>query len=235
MTKHSNPYDIFRIVIKNVAKSIGDSITTETILTGGSFAVGNVASGTLNALNEVKDYSKQSIDALFYLQVKTFFETTELNQEEVEEFLDKNPNNIRLSLEVFKILESTVEEKQAEYLAKAFRLHIREKINKFKLNEYFHLIKQLDSYTIHQIENDLELYKVHQKNGLHGLPSVGDEKSIIQFLHQSAPREYIFQKIGFVMTKPKELNTDYSGRLMPETIYMRTGLYCDFYLDLHCD
>jgi len=235
MTRHINSYDILRIFTNNIVKSVADSITTETILSGSSFAIGNLASGALNSLNEIKEYSKQSLDALYYLQVKTFFETTELNQDEVEEFLNKNPDNMRLGLEVFKILESTVQEKQAKYLAKAFRLHVRGKINGFKLHEYFHIIKQLDSHIIHQIENDLELYKVHQRNGLYGLPSADNQKSIIQFLHQNPPRDFIFQKIGFVVTKPKELKSNYSGVLKPETFYERTGVYLDFYLDLHCD
>lgn len=232
MTKHINPFDILRIFTKNAAKSAADSITTETMLTGGSLAIGNMASAAVNSLNEIKEYSKQSLDALYYFQVKTFIETTDLNQEEVEEFLNKNPNNMRLGMEIFKILEATAQEKQAIFLAKAFKLHVRENINEQKIQEYFHIIRQLDGHTINQIENDLELYSEHLSRGLYGLPNIKDQSTITQFTGLSVPRDYIFQKIGFVSTKPKVLSSDYSGRLKPETIYERTMLYLDFYLDL---
>lgn len=227
-----NITDILKIITKNATKAVGDSITTDFILNGGSLAVGNIASGVLNSYTDIKEYSKQAMDVLYYFQIKTFLETADLDQKEVDEFLNKNPNNMRLGLEVFKILEFTVQEKQAIFIAKAFRLHVKGKINEYKLHEYFHLIKQLDSHTTHEIENDLEFYKVHQKNGLYGLPTLDNQASISQFISVGAPKGYVFQKIGFVITRPKEMLNDYSGSLKPETIYERTGLYLEFYLDL---
>lgn len=232
MTTDMSITDIFKIIAKNATIAMADSINTDLMLNGGSLAVGNIASGVLNSCNDIKEYSKQANDALYYFQIRTFLETTDLDQKEVEDFLNKNPNNLRLGLEVFKILEFTVQEKQAIFIAKAFRLHVKGQINEFKLHEYFHLIKQLDSYTTHEIENDLELYKVHQKNGLFGLPSFDNQASISQFISVGVPKGYVFQKIGFVMIRPKELLNDYSGSLKPETIYERTSLYLDFYLDL---
>ncbi|MDO6644570.1 hypothetical protein [Acinetobacter guillouiae] len=224
--------DLLKIITTNATKTVADSITTDFMISGGSLAVGNIASGILNTYSEIKEQAKQAQDALYYFQIKTFLETADLDSDEVNDFLNKNPNNMRLGLEVFKILESTIQEKQAVYIAKAFKLYVKEKINELKLNEYFHLIKQLDSHIIFEIENDLELYKVNQTYGLYGLPTMDSQASIAQFISIGAPKSYIFQKIGFVSTKPKEMVNDYSGSLKPQTIYERTGLYLDFYIDL---
>lgn len=224
--------DLLKIITTNATKTVADSITTDFMISGGSLAVGNIASGILNTYSEIKEQAKQAQDALYYFQIKTFLETADLDSDEVNDFLNKNPNNMRLGLEVFKILESTIQEKQAVYIAKAFKLFVKEKINELKLNEYFHLIKQLDSHIIFEIENDLELYKVNQTYGLYGLPTMDSQASIAQFISVGAPKSYIFQKIGFVSTKPKEMANDYSGSLKPQTIYERTGLYLDFYIDL---
>lgn len=224
--------DILKIISKNAAKSIADSVTTDLVLSQGTFAVGNIASGILNSFGEIKDYSKQAIDSLYYFQIKTFLETADLDQEEINEFLNNNPNNMRLGLEIFKILEKTVLERQAIYLARAFRLYVKEKIKEPKLYEYFHIIQQLDRHTIYEIENDLELYKVHQSNGLWGLPENHNQASIAQFIILSVPKGYLFQKIGFVVSKPKKLESNYSGTLEPEISYERSMLYVDFYFDL---
>jgi len=225
------PANILKIIAKQIGLSAADSFST-AVLTGSPYSVGNMASAAIKSLEEIKEYTKQTNDALYHIQVKTFLETADLEQSEVEGFLEKNPNNIRLGLEVFKILESTVVDKQAIFIAKAFRKFVIGSINELKLNEYFHVIQQLDKHTIYQIETDLEQYKAHSRNGLFGLPTMDNAGSIAQFISLSAPASYVFQKIGFVGTRPKEQLMTLSGSIKPETIYERTSLYLDFYLDL---
>lgn len=84
-----------------------------------------LGSGIKDSIQNIKEYSDLSNEALYYLQIKTFLETADLDDEEVNRFFEKNKNEYRLGVEVFKILESTYIERQAILLAINFRNYVK--------------------------------------------------------------------------------------------------------------
>lgn len=101
-----------------------------------------------NTISDTYLQSKISNEALYYLQVKTFLETLNLTEDDVNAFMDKNLDNQRLGLEVFKILESTAFEKQAHMLAKNFKLYTTKDISKQDFDKYTYIIIKLDNHLI---------------------------------------------------------------------------------------
>lgn len=77
------------------------------------------------------------------MQIKTFLETIDLDEGEVKDFFSKNQDNNRLGIELFKILESTYIEKQANLLAINFQNYLQGKSDKSQFNKYINLIKKL--------------------------------------------------------------------------------------------
>lgn len=133
--------DLLRTVAKHVGTSIADNITF------------NLASGVKNSVTEIKEFSKISNDAIYYLQIKTFLETTELDQEKVNQFFDSNKDNQRLGAEIFKILEQTYIEKQSQMMARAFSLYVLGKINKTRLDQLVYIITNLNQHLINKLED----------------------------------------------------------------------------------
>lgn len=131
--------DLIVAVVKHAGVGVADTLSA------------GMAGALKNSIAEVQEYTKQANDALYYIQVETFLETVDLDSEEVTEFLNRNPDNQRLGLEIFKILESTYLKEQAEYNAIAFRKYVRCEISKQKFNQYFHVIKQLTWHTLSEI------------------------------------------------------------------------------------
>ncbi|MDC4750523.1 hypothetical protein NQ853_18360, partial [Acinetobacter baumannii] len=104
--------DILNIILKHTGLVIADSLTL-----GG-------ASKVKESIEEISKYTKNCNDALYTLQVQTFLNTVDIDQTEFENFIKENPDNLRLGLETIKILEKTFIEKQAEMLARAFKMYI---------------------------------------------------------------------------------------------------------------
>ncbi|HCT3680074.1 hypothetical protein [Acinetobacter baumannii] len=209
--------DIIKIFAKNAGIAVADSLTF------------NMGSAIKNSAAEIKEYAKLTNDALYYLQVKTFLETLDLDQEEVNRFLEDNPDNQRLGIEVFKILEKTFLEKQAIFMAKAFERYVKKQISEEKLNQYFHVIEQLNQHILTQIERDLYNVENHTEQGL---PRTGDDLSTMAFTSIGASKNQVLQTLGFLDQETKEQPLTFSGSIKSETIYKRTGLYLDFYQDL---
>lgn len=208
-------------ILKTVAKNAG--LCLADILSAG------IGSAIKNSIAEIQEYTKQTNDALYYMQVTTFLETADLDQEEVTEFLNKNPDNQRLGLEVFKILESTYLKEQAEYKAIAFKKLVRCEIDKHKFNQYIHIIKQLNRHILSEIETDLFNVKTYN---LHGLPCNNNEPSTHEFIYIPCSKNQTLQTIGFVLEEVLDMPIDYSGTSQPKMIYKRTNLYLDFYRDI---
>lgn len=101
-----------------------------------------------NSTNEIYMQTKLSNEALYYLQVKTFLETLELSENDIEKFMMETPNHQRLGFEVFKILENTVLENQAQMLAKAFSIYVNKAISKEVFDHYTYIITRLDNHLI---------------------------------------------------------------------------------------
>lgn len=93
-----------------------------------------------NTISETYVQSRSSNEALYYLQVKTFLETINLDQDKVDQFIQKHPDHQRLGLEMFKILENTILEKQSMMLAKVFRRHILAEITKEQFDKFSYII-----------------------------------------------------------------------------------------------
>lgn len=70
-------YDLLRITAKNIGLGIADT-----------FSAG-MGSAAKHSITEIQEYTQKTNEALYYLQVKTFLETADLNQEEVNQFLKK--------------------------------------------------------------------------------------------------------------------------------------------------
>ncbi|MBU3848791.1 MAG: hypothetical protein H9855_17865 [Candidatus Acinetobacter avistercoris] len=110
-----------------------------------------------NSANETYLQTKLSNEALYFLQVKTFLDTFEIDESDVEKFMKENPNNQRLGFEIFKILESTTLEKQAQMLAKAFSLYVNKIASKQNFDEYTYITMRLNSHLLFLID---ELYSI---------------------------------------------------------------------------
>lgn len=120
-----------------------------------SFGMG---SAIKNSAEEIKEYSKLTNDALYYLQIQKFLETADLDSDEVNDFLEESVDNKRLGLEIFKVLEKTHLEKQAELMAIVFKRYVKKEISKSAFNKYNHIIEQLTRHNISIIENDVNEY-----------------------------------------------------------------------------
>lgn len=133
--------DLLKIVAKNVGTATVDIV---------SF---NMGSAIKNSASEIQEYSKQTNEALYHLQIKTFLETVDLDQNEVNNFFDSNKDNQRLGAEIFKILEQTYIEKQSQMMANAFSLYVLGKIDKIKLDLLIYIITNLNQHLINKLES----------------------------------------------------------------------------------
>lgn len=129
--------DLLAIIVKNIGLGVADTLSA------------GMGSAIKNSFAEIPEQIKKTNDALYYMQVKTFLETADLDQEQVTEFLNINPDNLRLGLEVLKILESTVIQEQAKMLARAFKLYVNQKYtDRSDFDGDVYLIKSMDRYLL---------------------------------------------------------------------------------------
>ena len=138
-------------------KFIGDASLNILWQSGNSTLMG-IPEAIRNTISETYVKSRNSNEALYYLQVKTFLETINLDQNKVDQFIQKNPDHQRLGLEMFKILENTVLEKQSMMLAKVFRKYILTEITKEQFDKFSYIIMRLNNHLIKKIENIYQLY-----------------------------------------------------------------------------
>jgi len=209
--------EISKIATKNISLAIVDNISL------------GLGSGVKNAADEIKEYAELCNDALYHMQIRTFLETIDLNQDEVNKFFNDNPDHQRLGIEIFKILESTILEKQSKYIAIAFKKYVREEIDSRKFHQYLHVIDQLTRHIVDEIEQDLEIV---DKLTMHGLPSIENEMSVYAFTDTKASKNQVLQNIGFLVEKTEKQELRMSGNFEPKLSYFRTGLYLDFYLEI---
>lgn len=230
----------------DLLKTIASKVTTNAgVAVIDSITMG-IGSSFKKSSDEIAAYTKLTNEALYYMQVKTFLETTNLNQEEVTDFFEKNTDNQRLGLEVFKILESTYLEKQAQLIAIAFKKYVKGNIPNSSLYKYLHLIEQLDRHTVDIIEDDLESIE----RTLIALSAKKDEPKR-NFISNSFSRTSIYpnallEKLGFIEQKAIEqkisiqdiekkarYNSDIN--LTPKFQYQRTRLYTEFYTNIYSE
>lgn len=202
-----------------------------------------LGSGIKDSIQNIKEYSDLSNEALYYLQIKTFLETADLDDEEVNRFFEKNKNEYRLGVEVFKILESTYIERQAILLAINFRNYVKNKIDKTKFNQYTSLIMKFDSHIFHLIDEDLSY--PNKKLGIEYYRGVTlpeeylldefDEsyKVISAFIDFQVSDFKELKNLGLIDETFKDIENNYSGAIKPRTIVKRSNLYLEFYLDLY--
>lgn len=134
--------NILNIIAKNTALVVADTFTA------------GVGSKIKDTLSEIEEYTKQCNDSLYTLQIETFLNTVEIDQNEFERFIEKNPDNLRLGLETIKILEKTFIEKQAEMLARAFKFYVNmpTEENKKLFNRFVFVINKMDYFLIDEIQ-----------------------------------------------------------------------------------
>ncbi len=216
------------IVGKHIGMGVADSLTFSG------------ASAIKNSLAEIKSLADQSNDNLFYWQIKTFLETasSDLSEEEVTDFLNNHPQGYRLGAEIFKILESTYIEKQAELIAIAFKQRIKKIISEDEFHEYVHVISQLNHYLISVIEGDLSNIKwqISKRE-----PDKNIELCQDDFLQHKVDYslEHALNVLGFIEEEPQYINLepDFEGRTKSgidlERVYKRTGNYFDFYSKIY--
>lgn len=209
--------EISKIATKNIGLAIVDNISL------------GLGSGVKNAADEIKEYAELCNDTLYHMQIRTFLETIDLNQDEVNKFFNDNPDHQRLGIEIFKILESTILEKQSKYIAIAFKKYVRDEIDSRKFHQYLHVIDQLTRHIVDEIEQDLEIVDKHT---MHGLPSIENEMSIYAFTVTNASKNQVLQNIGFLVEKTEKQELHMSGNFEPKLSYFRTSLYLDFYLEI---
>lgn len=209
--------EMAKIATKNIGLVAVDNI---------SFGMG---SGIKNAADEMTEYASLCNEALYHMQIRTFLETVDLEQDEVNNFFDNNLDNQRLGIEILKILENTILEKQSKYIAIAFKRYVSGEISSRKFHQYLHVIEQLNRHIVDEIEQDLEIVNKHT---MHGLPSIENERSIYAFTGTNASKNQVLQNIGFLVEKTEKQELRMSGNFEPKLSYFRTGLYLDFYLEI---
>lgn len=209
--------EMAKIATKNIALVAVDNI---------SFGMG---SGIKNAADEMTEYASLCNEALYHMQIRTFLETVDLNQDEVNNFFNDNLDNQRLGVEIFKILENTILEKQSKYIAIAFKRYVRGEVNSRKFHQYLHVINQLNRHIDNEIEQDLENVEKHT---LQGLPDKEREVSLIAFITIKISKNQALQNIGFIEEKTESQELLQTGTFEPKLSYFRTKLYLNFYLDI---
>lgn len=209
--------EMAKIATKNIGLVAVDNI---------SFGMG---SGIKNAADEMTEYASLCNEALYHMQIRTFLETVDLEQDEVNHFFNNNLDNQRLGIEILKILENTILEKQSKYIAIAFKRYVRGEIDSRKFHQYLHVIDQLTRHIVDEIEQDLEIVDKHT---MHGLPSIENEMSVYAFTDTKASKNQVLQNIGFLVEKTEKQELRMSGNFEPKLSYFRTGLYLDFYLEI---
>ncbi|EMR5776502.1 hypothetical protein J624_1097 [Acinetobacter baumannii 1062314] len=209
--------EMSKIATKNLGLAVVDSISL------------GLGSGIKNAADEMTQYASLCNEALYHMQIRIFLETLDLNQDEVNKFFNDNTDNQRLGVEIFKILENTILEKQSKYIAIAFKKYVRGEINSRKFHQYLHVIDQLNSHIVDEIQQDLEIVDKHT---MHGLPTIENEISVYAFTGTNASKNQVLQNIGFLVEKTEKQELRMSGNFEPKLSYFRTGLYLDFYLEI---
>jgi len=208
---------ITAIVTKNLGLAVVDNISL------------GMVSGIKNASDEIKEYAVLYNDALYHMQIRTFLETIDLNQDEVNKFFNDNSDHQRLGIEIFKILESTILEKQSKYIAIAFKKYVRYEIDSRKFHQYLHVINQLNRHIDNEIEQDLENVEKHT---LQGLPDKERDVSLMAFISIKISKNQALQNIGFIEEKTESQELLHTGTFEPKLSYFRTKLYLNFYLDI---
>ena len=215
------------IVAKNVGIAVADGLSM------------GVASAFKKSIEEIKERANQSNDNIFYWQVASFLRArSDISAEEVTNFLEQHPKGYRLGAEIFKILESTYIEKQAELISLAFRQRVKQIILDDEFNEYIHIISQLNRHLIAVIDGDLidvkreSLKKESEEN-------TEIHKEIFLNSRVDYSLEHTLNVLGFVEEESQyiDLEPDFDGRpktgIDLERIYKRTITYFNFYSKIY--
>jgi hypothetical protein len=209
------------IIAKNVGIAVADSLSM------------GAASAFKKSVEEIKERADQSNDNIFYWQVASFLRaSSDIPVEEVTKFLEQHPKGYRLGAEIFKILESTYIEKQAELISIAFRQRLKGIILDDEFNVYVHIISQLNYHTISTIDGDIIDIKryILKKEPEREITLEDFNKASVDY-----SLEHILNRLGFVEEEPQYINLepDYDGQpktgIDLERIYKRTNTYFDFY------
>lgn len=214
------------IITKNVGMAVADGLSI------------GIASALKKSIEEIKERADQSSDNIFYWQLASFLKTSsDIPIEEVTRFLEQHPQGYRLGAEVFKILESTYIEKQAELISIAFKQRVRGKINEKKFNQYIHIITQLNHHIIQALDDDLIGVRDYS---MHKLPTEDNEISRMGFLYHGVSNSrhngyssHSLEILGLItedLEKQKSRSFAFS-----EKAFKRTDLYLSFYLDIYKD
>lgn len=175
----------------------------------GTFGIPNALK---NSANDVYMQSKLANEGLYYLQVKTFLETLELDNQAIEKFMAENPDHQRLGFEIFKILENTILEDQARMLAKSFKLFTQQQISKQNFDKYTYIITKLNNHLITLIK---ELYKASEdtKQSKFHFPSPNMDLISFEFL----------------------VEVENNHKFTTKSNYQRTEFFYDFYKNIFKD
>ena len=220
-----NKMNLLKIAIKNLGTTATDAITM------------GLASSMKDTVKEIKEYTSQCNDALYYMQVKTFLESVDLTDEDIDNFFENNNDNHRLGVEIFKILEATYLEKQAVLLAINFRNYVKGEISKSNFNHYVNLLKRMDAHIFELIDDDLEYSEKLRKQGIteeKKLPATVDDFYMVGVFENtivSASRELVV--FGFIEEEIKDIKINWETTTKPIIKRKRTSLYLKFYLDLY--
>ena len=160
-----------------------------------------VAMNITDFIDKVIQHQKGVRDTHYALQIQAFLETpTDLTEEQFKSFMKDNPDNQRLGLEIFKILEQTVIEEQAKMLARAFSLWVQKKYeNRRQFDRDVYLIKSMDSHLLNLFREVGELHNdgvdtTYDSQHLEHLNLVVKEKNPIQ--NSSDKYEYKASQLG---------------------------------------
>lgn len=189
-----------------------------------------VSDSIAQTVKDMQQYSKLVNDSLYYMQIKTFLDTSNdfLNEVEVNDFFEKNQDNLRLAAEIFKILEQTHLEKQSEYIAKVFVQYVKNEITNQKLHQYIYIIEQLNTHILNLLDEDLSQFKRFFYE--HKLEvDLNSDINYQRFLSVNVSTKQELQFIGFINKNYIEQKFAFDGKIKTQATYERTDLYFDFY------
>ncbi|MFX4789296.1 hypothetical protein ABTB87_18595 [Acinetobacter baumannii] len=216
--------NLLEVIAKNCGLAVVDSVTL------------GLGAAVKNSFYEIKDHVSQCNDALYLMQIKTFIETIDLDEGEVKDFFSKNPDNNRLGIELFKILESTYIEKQANLLAINFQNYLQGKYDKSQFNKYINLIKKIDAHIFEVINNDLQYPERLRGQSIpcEGLPKdATDYNKYWEFENLLVSDFKDLEVVGLIEEEIEETSVTYSSVVSPKIKRKRTRFYHNFYIDLY--
>lgn len=100
----------------------------------------------LDTKKQMQEFIKNTTDALYTLNVDAFIKNIDIQENEWDEFIKQNPDKIKIGIEALSILKQVTFGLQAEMIAIALSLKVKDKISFLEYNKYTYIILRMNEY-----------------------------------------------------------------------------------------